>query len=177
MTLLNSKQISLDDLKFEAEYEPDYTTISGKTYLPIKNLEKYTLQEYDPNEIISGTPEITYFENKDRKSDSLRLRIINDDEYTDLNINIPKPDEEGYVTNIRKGFDFYRTCFDFIYSILRYIDEHNVVDDNGEEINLFKKANIINFAKYIDEQERISVRVTEGNPDSEYGSWIIIKIE
>ena len=86
-------------------------------------------------------------------------------------------DELGYVTNIKKSFDFYRTAFDFIYSILRWKDETNVVDSNGEEINVFKKVNIINFAKFVDQKEQIGVRLTEGNSESEYNSWIIYKME
>lgn len=176
---LNTEQISFDDLlvELEAEYEKEYTTISGKPQTPVSNYEKLTIYDYDIGETITGTPEITYFENKDRKSDSLRLRIINDDEYTDLYIYIPKPDENGLVHNIRKGFNLYRTCFDFIYSILRYQDEHNVIDENGEEKNHFETVNILLFAKYLDQFNNITVKVTEGNIDSKYDSWIIIKIQ
>ena len=174
-------QINFDDLieDYEAEYEEEitYTTISGKEYMDKHDWEKYTIHDLDIGEEIEGIPEITYFENKDRKSDSLRLTIADDGEYVDLYINIPKPDKDGYVTNIRKGFDFYRTCFDFIFSILRYRDETNVIDTNGEEINTFRKVNIMNFAKYVDQMKRIGVRITEGNKTSDYDSWIIYKME
>jgi len=178
-----NQQISFDDLMedFEAEYSEDdgYTTISGKPQIDTSEYEKMSIYDFDIGDDIPGTPELTHFKNDDRKYDSLRVRIIDkdDEEFVDLYINIPKPDENGFVKNIRKGFDFYRTAYDFIYSVLRYNDEANVVDENGEEKNNFKKANIIKFAKYVDQMDNINVRLTEGNESSEYNSWIITKME
>lgn len=171
--------ISFDDLEFEAEYEEErtYTTISGKEYIPVHDWTKYGMLDFNPGDEIEGIPEITYFENNDRKYDSLRVRVLDDEEFVDLYINIPKPDENGFITNIRKGFDFYRTCFDFIFSVLRYRSESNVVDKNGEEINNFKKVNIITFAKYVDQMHRINIRITNGNTSSDYNSWIITQME
>ena len=173
------EQISFDDLEFEVEFEEErsYTTISGKELDDVQEWEKIPAYELSVGDEFEGIPNISYFENKDKKYDSLRVRVLDDGEFVDAYINIPKPDELGYVTNIHKGFDFYRTCFDFIYSILRWKDESNVVDQDGEEINLIKKVNIINFAKFIDKRQRIGIRITEGNADSEYNSWIIYKIE
>ena len=170
------EQITLD---FEAEYEEEreYTTISGKEYMDVHDWEKYNIHDLDVGEEMEGIPEITFFENKDRKYDSLRVRVADDGEYVDLYVNLPKPDNLGYITNIKKGFDFYRTCFDFVFSILRLRDERNVVNKDGEEVNKFSKVNIINFAKYLDQMSRIGVRITEGNPDSDYNSWIIYKME
>ena len=170
------EQITLD---FEAEYEEEkeYLTISGKEYMDVHDWEKYNIHDLDVGEEMEGIPEITFFENKDRKYDSLRVRVADDGEYVDLYVNLPKPDKLGYITNIKKGFDFYRTCFDFVFSILRLRDERNVVNKDGEEVNKFSKVNILNFAKYVDQHNRIGVRITEGNPDSDYNSWIIYKME
>ena len=174
-----NEQISFDDLEFEAEYEEDieYTTITGREQTDVSEFEPMKTYELDNGDEFEGAPEVTIFKNKDKKYDSLRIRVIDGDEYLDAYANIPKPDELGYITNIRKGFDFYRTAFDFVYSILRWKDETNVVDANGEEINVIKKVNIITFAKFIDQKERIGIRITEGNSDSDYNSWIIYKIE
>ena len=176
-----NEQISFDDLEFEAEYEEErtYTTISGKEYVDVHDREKYGMYDFDVGEDIRGVPEITHFVNEDKKYDSLRVRILDEsgDEFVDLYINIPKPDEKGYVKDIRKGFDFYRTCFDFIYGVLRWKDETNVVDANGEEINKFGKVNIFNFAKFVDQMNRIEVKIIEGNSDSDYNSWIIRQME
>ena len=174
-----TEQIKFDDLEFEATYEEErtYTTISGKEYQDVQSWEQYRMYDFAPGEEVDGIPEITHFENKDKKYDSLRVRVLDDGEYADLYINIPKPDDKGFVTNIRKGFDFYRTAFDFIYSVLRYRDEHNVVDKNGEEVNTFNKVNIINFAKYVDQMSHIYVKIIEGNSDSDYDSWIITRME
>ena len=176
-----TEQVQFDDLEFEASYEEDieYTTISGKEYMPVNDWEKYNIHDFDVGEHISGIPEITHFENKDKKYDSLRVRLLDTtgEEYVDLYINIPKPDKKGYITNIRKGFDFYRTCFDFIFSILRWRDETNVINNDGEEINTFGKVNIMNFAKYVDQMNKVDVKITEGNKDSDYDSWIILNME
>ena len=174
-----TEQIKFDDLEFEATYEEEktYLTISGKEYQDVQSWEQYKMYDFAPGEEVDGTPEITHFENKDKKYDSLRVRVLDDGEYADLYINIPKPDSKGFITNIRKGFDFYRTAFDFIFSVLRYRDESNVIDSNGEEINTFKKVNIINFAKYVDQMSHIYVKITEGNESSDYDSWIITRME
>ena len=178
-----TEQVQFEDLMedFEAEYSEDdgYTTISGKEQINVGDFEKMSIYDFDVGDDIKGYPEIAHFKNDDRKSDSLRVRVIDKtgEEYVDLYVNIPKPDEKGFVKNIRKSFDFYRTAYDFIYSILRYRDEHNVVDENGEEKNVFKKVNILLFAKYVDQMEHISIRLTEGNTDSDYNSWIITKME
>ena len=171
-----NEQITLD---YEAEYEEEitYTTISGKEYMDIHDWSKYTIHDLDIGEEMEGIPELTYFENKDKKYDNIRCRIADDGEYVDLYINIPKPDKLGYITNIRKSFDFYRTCFDFVFSILRLRDERNVVNNDGGEVNKFSKVNIMNFAKYVDQMSRVGVRITEGNSESDYNSWIIYKME
>ena len=181
MAMKTKEQVSFDDLDYEASYDEDveYTTISGKNYMDVGTYEKYGMYDFDVGDEIQGIPEITHFENKDKKYDSLRVRIIDDtsDEFADLYINIPKPDKQGYITNIRKGFDFYRTCFDFVFSVLRWKDETNVVNTDGEEINKFGKVNIFTFAKFVDQQNRIYVKIIEGNKDSDYNSWIILNME
>jgi hypothetical protein len=75
-----TNQISFDDLDFEAEYEEDrqFFTISGKEYMDVHDWEKYGMYDLEDGKEISGIPEITYFENKDRKSDSLRFRVADD---------------------------------------------------------------------------------------------------
>ena len=175
------EEITFDDLIEDIEYgyeeETNYTTISGKEYQEVYDWTKFGMRDLDIGEEIEGIPEITYFENKDKKYDSLRVRILDDGEYADLYINIPKPDKQGYITNIKKGFDFYRTAYDFIFSILRWRGESNVVNNDGEEVNKFSKVNIMNFAKFVDQMNRVGARITEGNKESDYNSWIIYKME
>ena len=176
-------EVSFEDLlentEFDHEEERTYTTISGKDYMDVGIFEKYGMYDFDIGDEIQGIPEITHFENKDKKYDSLRVRIVDDtsDEFADLYINMPKPDKDGFITNINKSFDFYRTAFDFLFSVLRYRDEGNVIDSNGDEKNHFGKVNIILFAKYVDQMNRIKVKITKGNKASEYNSWIITKME
>ena len=179
------KQVSFDDLEFEAEYVDEeelenggkkFYTISGKESQYNPNWEKYGIQDFDVGEDLEGTPELNIFENKDKSYNALRLRLIDEDEIVDLYLNFPKKDFP-YVTGINKYFDFYRTCFDFIYSILRWQDETNVVNADGEETNRFNKVNLENFAKFVDQHERVKVRITSGTEDSDYNSWIILDMK
>ena len=178
-----TEQIKFEDLMedFEADYtdeeSPIYLTISGKEQEYEPTWEKYTMRDLDVGDEMEGRVEITHFQNDDKKYDNLRVRVMDDGEILDCYVNIPKPDPQGYITNIRKGFDFYRTCYDFIFSVLRWRDERNVVDSNGNEVTRFKKVNIINFAKFVDQMNRVGVRITEGNSDSDYDSFIIYKME
>lgn len=179
-----AEQVSFDDLDFEAEHVDEeelqvkkYYTISGKEQQYEPDWEKMSMSELGVGDEFEGRPEITHFVNEDKKSDSLRVRVMDDGEILDCYVNIPKPDKLGYVKNINTGFDYYRTCFDFVFSILKWRDERNVVNSDGEEVNKFSKVNIINFAKFVDGMERIGVRVTEGNESSEYNSFVIYKME
>lgn len=177
------EQVSFDDLEFEAEYVDEeelsvkkYYTISGKESWYEPEWEKMKATDLDVGDEFEGRPEVNIFENSDKSYNALRVRVMDDGEILDLYVNYPKKDYP-YVKGINKSFDFYRTCFDFIYSILKYKNEKYVVDENGEEVNKFNKVNFENFAKYVDNMERIGVRITEGNVDSEYNSFQIYKLE
>ena len=176
-------QVSFDDLEFEAEYVDEeelsvkkYYTISGKESWYEPEWEKMKASDLDVGDEFEGRPEVNIFENSDKSYNALRVRVMDDGEILDLYVNYPKKDYP-YVKGINKGFDFYRPCFDFIYSILKHKNEKYVVDENGEEVNKFNKVNFENFAKYVDNMERIGVRITEGNTDSDYNSWMIYKME
>lgn len=178
-----AQQISFDELEFEAtvvdEEEMEtkkYYTISGKESQYEPTWEKYSMKDLDVGDTFEGRPEINIFENEDKTYNALRLRIMDDGEILDLYVNYPKKDYP-YVKGINNQFDFYRTCFDFIYSILRWKDETNVVNSDGEAVNKFNKVNIEQFAKFVDQMERVGVKITEGNSSSEYNSWIIYKME
>ena len=177
------EQVSFDDLEFEAEYVDEeelsvkkYYTISGKESWYEPEWEKMKASDLDVDDEFEGRPEVNIFENSDKSYNALRVRVMDDGEILDLYVNYPKKDYP-YVKGINKGFDFYRPCFDFIYSILKHKNEKYVVDENGEEVNKFNKVNFETFAKYVDNMERIGVRITEGNIDSEYNSFQIYKLE
>lgn len=178
-----TEQISFDDLEFEAEFVDEdeietkkFYTISGKESWYEPTWEKYTMNDLDVGDEFEGRPEITPFQNEGKSYDALRLRVMDDGEMVDLYINYPKKDFP-HVKGINKSFDFYRKCFDFIFSVLKYRDERNVVDKNGEEVNRFKTVNLETFAKYVDSMNRVGIRITEGNEDSDYNSFIIYKME
>lgn len=178
-----TEQVSFDDLEYEAEFVDEdqqetkkFYTISGKESWYEPTWERYGMNDLDVGDEFEGRPEINIFENEDKSYDALRLRVMDDGEMVDIYINYPKKDYP-YVKGINKGFDFYRKCFDFIFSVLRIRDERNVVDKDGEEINRFKTVNIETFAKYVDSMERVGIRITEGNEDSTYCSFEIYKME
>ena len=182
---VSNNQISFDDLDFEAEFEEDqgeektYYTISGKEQQYNPQWDIFKSYECDVGDYVEGTPEISIFEKKDKSYDTLRLRVIDDvaDEVLDCYINFPRWDENGYVENITKSFDFYRNCFDFIFSVLRCRNESNVLDKNGEEYNRFARVNLRTFAMYVDQMSKIRVEITEGNEDSDYTSINITDME
>lgn len=178
-----AEQISFDDIEFEAEYVDEdkietknFYTISGKESLYEPTWEKYGIQDLDIGATMEGRPEINIFENEDKTYDALRLRVMDDGEILDLYINYPKK-HFPFVRAINSKFDFYRKCFDFIFSVLRLQGEQYVVDKNGNEVNKFGKIDIEKLAKYVDQHSRIGVEITEGNSDSEYDSFKIYKLE
>ena len=178
------EQISFDELEFEAEFIDEdeekevkkFFTISGKESWYEPQWEVYKIEDLDIGDEFEGRPELRIVTNDEKSYDSLQVKIMDDGEIVVLYVPFPKRDFP-YVKGINKDFDFYRKCFDFIFSILRYRDETNVVDKNGEEINRFNKVNIETFAKYVDQMDRIGIKITEGNSDSEYNSFIIYKME
>jgi len=181
------EQVRFDELEFEAEYVDEeeleeefsankYYTISGKESWYEPEWEKMKASELDVGDEFDGRPEITIFENEDKTYNALRVRVMDDGQIIDAYLNFPKKNWP-YVKNINKYFDFYRPCFDFIYSVLKFRDERNVVDKNGEEINKFNTVNLETFAKYVDGMERVWIKITEGNADSEYNSWQITRME
>ena len=178
-----AEQISFDDIEFEAEYVDEdqietkkFYTISGKESQYEPTWEKYGIQDLDVGATMEGRPEINIFENEDKTYDALRLRVMDDGEILDLYINYPKK-HFPFVRAINSKFDFYRKCFDFIFSVLRIQGEQYVVDKNGNEVNKFGKIDIEKLAKYVDQHERIGVEIIEGNSDSEYDSFKIYKLE
>ena len=178
---VSNNQISFDDLEFEAEYTENngYRTITGKECRYEPDYEQFKNYELDVGLDIKGYPEVTILKKDGKSYDALRVRVYDDpaEEILDAYLNFPKADENGYIENINKTFDFYRQCFDFIFSILRCKGDKYVLDKNGEEYNKFKRVNIHQFAKYVDQQTTIRIKITEGNADSGYNSWEIIEME
>ena len=171
------------ELEYEAEFVDEdaieikkYYTISGKESEYEPDWERYGMADLDVGDEFEGRPELNIFPNEDKSYDALRVRVMDDGEIVDIYVNYPKKDYP-YVKGINKSFDFYRKCFDFIFSVLKLRDERNVVTPEGEEVNRFKSVNLDTFAKYVDQHKRIGIRITEGNTDSEYNSFEIYKME
>ena len=179
-----AEQISFDDIECEAAFVDEdelekptqYYTITGKVQQYEPEWERYTINDLDVGQEMEGRPEIRIIENADKTYDALCIRVLDDGEILDLYVNYPKK-HFPFVRGINKTFDFYRKCFDFIFSVRRLHGDKYVVDKNGEEVNKFNKIDLEMLAKYVDQHERIGVRITEGNSDSEYDSFVIYKLE
>lgn len=170
----DNEETTFEDLEWEAEYEEEYTTISGKEQAYEPEWEKMSVHDLDVGLEFDGTPEVTIFEKPEKSYNAMRLRLLDDGEILDCYFNYPKKDYP-YVKGINKDFDFYKPCFDFIFHILKFRNERNVVDPNGEEINRFKQVNLETFAKYVDQMTKVRVKITEG--DNGYNNWIITFME
>lgn len=183
------KEEQTDLFGFEAEYDDElgeFKTISGKIPrdLNLDNATAYNIQDFDISNTINGYPEVTIFKNEkkdengkyERNYQSVRLRLIDHDEYVDLYANIPRMDEKGFIQNLNSYFDFFRGGFDLVFSFMRWVDETNVYTSDGETINNIKMVNIENICKKIDTMEYVKVKVIKGAKE-EYPSWIILDMK
>lgn len=176
-----------DVFGFEAEYTENtgYTTISGKEKTDVTNYTGYYIGDIEIGQTVTGKVEVDYFQNNDkdeitgeysRKYQNIRVRVIDEEEYIDFYANIPRADENGFITGLNKNFEFFRTGFDLVFSFMRFIDETNVVTADGEEINRINRVNIVNIAKAIDKNERVKIKVIKG-ANEDYHSWIILDLQ
>lgn len=186
-----TKQVSFDEIDFEAEYadldaEAEtkvYYTLSGKEQEYEPTWQRYTAGDLNVGDEFEGRPEVSIFPKDDKSYNAMKLRVMDDGEILDLYFNYPKKDYPHVknLSNIRKSekntFDFYLTAFDVVFSVLKWRDERNVVNPEGEEINKFKSVNIENLMKFVDSMTRVGVRIIEGSPYNDYPSWMIYKME
>lgn len=188
-------QISLDDLGLETEYadldkeaeeyetKTKYFTITGKEQEYEPQWERYTISDLEIGDEFEGRPEVTIFAKSDKSYNAGKVRVMDDGEILDLYFNYPKKDYPivRNLKDIRKSekdtFDFYLNAYDVIFSVLKLMDEKNIVDADGEEINKIKAINLEAIMKIIDNNDRIGVRIIKGSPHNEYPSWMIYKME
>ena len=176
-----NEQINFEDLiaTTEATTDNGYKTITGREQEYHPDYETYKEYEMDIGDYIVGRPEVSIIQKEGKNYDALHVKVIDDsaEEILDCYCNFPRADEQGFVTNIGKNFDFYRNAYDFIFSVLKTRGDKYVLDKNGEEYTKFRKVDFIGFAKLVDSMKKIRVEITEGNPDSTYNSWMITNME
>ena len=184
------------DLGLEMEYEEqvEYTTTSGKSQTDVTSLLKIPFQDLQVGDDFDGNIEVNYFKNdktrdgNDAKSDSIRVRVIDihelldegipeTGEYVDFYANIPKPDGDGFIYNLRENFEFYKPAFDMITSYLKQTTGQDFVDTNGQPLNKISKINIMNFIKKMDSANYVSVKCISGVKGSNRNSWSFSKVE
>ena len=168
----NSKETKSNDGLFgmKGSTQTDYNDYEDYT--------KYLLNDLDVGASISGKPELFRFEpREDKKSTSIRLRIVDDlsEEYVDCYCNIPLT--WPIIKGVNKSFDYYRTTFDLITGVFYLIDETMILDNNGDPINRIDEINMKQFIEFLGNKESITIEVTEGNPKTEYNSLKVLKIE
>ena len=175
------EQVNFDDLvaTTEAEIEESYKTVTGRETGYYPEYEAFKAYQMDVGDWIEGKPEVSIIPKEGKNYDALHLRVIDDnaEEILDCYANFPRADNEGFVKNLTKDFDFYRNAFDFIFSVLKTRGDKYILDKNGEEYNKFKRVDFMGFAKLVDTMNKVKVEITEGNPDSEYDSWMITEME
>ena len=185
-----------DDLGLEMEYEEqvEYTTASGKQQTDVTSLMKIGFQDMEIGDDFNGNIEVNYFENdktkegNPAKSDSIRVRVIDiydlldegvpdSGEYIDFYANIPKPDNDGFIYNLRENFEFYKPAFDMITTFLKQTTGADFVDSKGQPLNKISKINIMKFLERMDQSNHVTVKCIEGAKGSDRNSWGFIKVE
>lgn len=143
-----------------------------------EDLQEYTkvsLNELNPGDMVTGAPVVHLFVNEDldkqgkpKNYDSIRVRVIDSEaeEYVDCYCNFPKTSQ-----NIRKTSNFFRSCFDFIHSVMCTIDDTNATNANGDPVNTYKKINIDDLIEYLNGKEEITIKIIEGAND--YNSFLV----
>ena len=198
MALAKNNQTTLtnDDLGLEMEYEEqkEYTTASGKQQTDVSTLMKINFQDMEIGDDFNGNIEVNYFKNdkttdgNPAKSDSIRVRVIDiyelldegvpeSGEYIDFYANIPKPDNDGFIYDIRQNFEFYRSAFDMITSFLKQTTGTDFVDTNGQPLNKISKINIMKFLERMDQANMVTVKCVSGAKGSDRNSWGFSKVE
>lgn len=174
-----TEQINFDDLSCEGGFTEEYKTVTGKEQMYLPEYEVYKTYECDIGDELTGYPEVSIIPKKEKSYDTLKVRIIDEtsEEILEAYANFPRANERGIVKNINKGFDFYRNAFDFIFSVRRCQGEKHVVDKNGEEYTAWNNIDFMGHAKLVDVMSKVTIKVTEGNPDSTYDSWEIVRME
>ena len=145
----------------------------------ISNYTTTSLNDLDVGYTFRGEPSLLVFDaDPEKKYRTILLKLIDHPNEEVVNIYMNTPLFEGNkIRDIRKFNDFTRVLFDFIFSLNRMVDENSIYDKNGEEINKIQVINIDLVKDFLNNKEIVGIKVTEGNPDSIYPSFIINHIE
>ena len=168
----------------------------------LEDYKRYYLSDMQNGQSFTGEISVEFFpvvtkedpktgEEVVKKYSQFRVRLIDehaepvmiDDEvevgeYLDIYCNCPKFKDNAIATRIQKPtdrFDFHRNAWNFVTGIMAIIDPTSLIDPNtNEEINIIKKINLKNVAKYI-EGKTVSI-VQEEVFNSDYPTFKITNI-
>lgn len=163
----------------------------------LEDYARYYLSDMVEGQSFSGEAVIELFpiverDDEIKKYSQIRVRLVDehpepkmvdDDvevgEYLDIYLNCPKFKDNGIATRIQKPterFDFHRNLWNFLTGIMTIVDPKSLIDPKtGDEINIFKKINLKNVAKFV-EGKRVTVEQVEV-PDSNYPTFKITSIQ
>lgn len=164
----------------------------------LEDYVRYYLSDMVEGQSFSGEAIIELFpiverDDEVKKYSQIRVRLIDEHaqpkmdedgnvevgEYLDIYLNCPKFKDNGIATRIQKPterFDFHRNLWNFLTGIMTIVDPKSLIDPKtGDEINIFKKINLKNVAKFI-EGKRVTVEQVEV-PDSNYPTFKITSIQ
>lgn len=170
------------------EYDDDYVPRRSTKDPHGEPLQKIQLNDLKVGKEVQGEPDFAIYINNEKEIngkkyeeknwDTLNMRLFGEDgeDYLEVYINIPKVDEDGFITNIHQQNKFYQNAFNVIFGYMRHINENALLDPDSTTgyINFFKKMNIEHLVEKLNECTDIKIKVTEGQ--NGYNGFIITEI-
>ena len=134
--------------------------------------EQMKAHNLDPGVEFTGTPIIKLYENTDKKYDTIRLRIVDDQvkQLLDCYINIPRKNKKGDVCRLNESFSFYNTAFNFIKRTIEIIDGVNM-----DKIKQFQRIQLQQILDVYEQANVTGVEIIEGMDG--FNSFRVTKIQ
>lgn len=170
------------------DYDEDYVPRRSTKDVHGEPLVKVQLNDLSVGKEVTGEPDFAIYINdekeingkkyEEKKWDTVNGRLFGEDgtDYLEIYINIPKVDEDGFITNIHQQNKFYENAFNLIFGYMRHLNEDALIDPESSTgfINFFKKINIEHLVEKLNECTDIKIKVTEGQ--NGYHGFVITEI-
>lgn len=168
------------------EYDEDFVPRRSTKDAQGNPLPKVSLNDLKVKSKVTGEPDVAVWINDEKeingqkyeakKWDTVNLRLFSDEDYLEVYINIPKVDDDGFISNIHKKNKFYENAFNLIFGYMRLVNEELVVDPDSDDgfIDHIKKVNINFLVEKLNELTDMEIKVTEGN--NGYHGFLITEI-
>ena len=124
-------------------------SVQEQEYIDFSEYEKFGINDAEVGTTFSGKPSVYRFDAREgRKSTSVRIRLVDEEEKELLDAYMNVPLDYPIIKNIRQGFDFYRSTFDCITSVLEKINPNLVEDAKGNRVNRINQINLEEFMEH-----------------------------